>query len=600
MSKLNCFTLTFCLLGSWSLNAVDGAADRQASAQIIGLYHRNGLAGIVVEDVLNTEGIPHVRLGDLSRLAESDLKGLILGDDSDVPAGEIKRFVEKGGTLWCLKPGGPLADALGLEQVGSQKDGYLNVSGHGASLVSYEGRLQLFGQSIHYKGGESLARLDPQVDFGGIIRVKRGRGTALVATFDLPTTLLTMLQSESACGKAVDVSKVKYDLGDAPQADLMRRLVVGLFLESIDVPVMRKWYFPAQYKAMLMPLGDQDGADFAQLSATLDLTKELETPYTLYVTPVHQPVSRQQFKILADGGMEFGLHPDFVSAGRKFTEDVFRAELKKAEIDLGCRFTGERSHSMRWGSFRETPTWAEKAGLQYDSILGAVMWPSKPPKNGYWLGTGLPFHFIDTDRVRRMDFLEIPAEGIDNLDFWTRPQYKVAYKPDAKRTFMAGLGLSEDKAFEVMKRVLDQAVEKYHTLWGYTWHPHYLAAKRLNRKEPPTDTHFRKCINYAKSRGIGLTGSNAMNEFWRAREKVSVRTVARNAPSATIEYRVSSETKLSSLTLIVPLRFHGKTASVTVNGSAKSCAHADLFGAEQAMWNVDVGPEEVSVAIRYE
>ena len=177
----------------------------------------------------------------------------------------------------------------------------------------------------------------------------------------------TILQPESECGKAIDVSNVEYDLGDVPQVDLMRRLLVGLFLDSLDVPIMRKWYFPSQRKAMLVVLGDQDGADFEQMKVVLGMVKELGTPYTLYVTPADQPMTKEQFKVLADGGMEFALHPDFVSPGRKFTEEEFAAQLKKADADVGCPMTGERTHSCRWESFRDVPSWAERAGLQYDA-----------------------------------------------------------------------------------------------------------------------------------------------------------------------------------------------------------------------------------------
>jgi hypothetical protein len=590
-----------CLLLSGQCCAV-GAADDPAAGQIIGLCHRGGLGGIVLEETLKTEGIPYARLDDLDQLERSGLRGLVLDECPDGAAPKIAKFLDGGGILLTLKPAGPLAQALGLEQVGAQKAGHLVVGGKAAAMISYTGRLQLSGTSNGYRGGENLVRLDGKEAFGGITRVKRGTGTALVVSFDLPKTLLALLQPESECGKIMDAANVEYELIDVPQVDLMRRLLVGLFLESLDVPVVRKWYFPSQHPAMLAVLGDQDAANFEQMKVVLGMMKELGAPYTLFVTPWKQPITREQFRTLTAGGMELAFHPDLTAPG-KFTQQEFDAQWKKAVADVGGPMTGERTHCSRWQSFRETPTWAERAGLQYDAILGVRSWPSKLPKNGYVLGTGLPYRFIDPDGPRRTDFLEIPTTGIDNQDFWKRRQYLVSYKPEARRTFLVGLSLTEDEAFEVWKPILARAADTYHLALGYCWHPHYLAARTLGQTAQfePTDVHFRKCIAYAKSRGIGLTGVNAWNDFWRAREKVAFEDVVWHPASATAEYTISSKTKIGALTLLTPLRFHGKTATVHIDGRPKSYTQMDLFGDRQATWTTDLGPQEkLRITVKYD
>lgn len=591
--------IIFCTLAYFA-SPIEAKADDQPRRHIIGLYCRDDLRGLVLEEVLKTEGIPYFRLRDLSHLEKSGLRGLVLGEGCEDATPAIERFLNGGGTLLVLKPAGSTAKLMGLAQVGSQQDGYLNLQGKAAKLVSYEGRLQLFGQSNRYQGGETLAALDGEGGFGGLIRIRRGSGAAIVAAFDLTTTLLKLMQPESECGKAVDASHVEYELGDAPQADLLRRLLINTLLDQIDIPVLRKWYFPSQHRAMLMVLGDQDGANFAQLSIVLELMKELRTPYTLYVTPTDQPLSRDQFDILAQGGMDFALHPDYVSGGRRFTKEEFDKQRKKAEADLARRLTGTRSHSLRWGSVRDAPAWAAEAGLQYDATLGPRWWPSKPPKLGYWQGTGLPFYFFDDDQARRMDLLEIPTAGIDNQDFWTKPNYTVSYKTEVTRTFVAGCSLTEDAAFEMMKRTLDQAADKYHTIIGYCWHPCYLAARAMNRTSIyPTDVHFRKCIQYAKNRGIGLSGSNALNEFWRAREKVRIIPTAWDRASATAQFGISSDSRLDDLTVIIPLWFDHRKAEVFVHGRSVAYREESLWGSHFAMFALEVGPQEIPITVRY-
>jgi hypothetical protein len=598
-----------------------GMARTGTAGQIIGLCCRDESGGTVLEDVLQTEGISYVRLRDLGRLEQSDLKGLVLGEGFDSSAEEIEKFLGRGGVLLSLRPSGRLAKALGLKEVGVQKHGYLTVDGTGAVGTSCEGRFQLFGRSTLYEGGERLARLRSALgtsppsrpaalaqretegqEFGGIIRVNRGSAAALVVAFDLATTLLTILQPESPCGKHIDASNVEYDLGDVPQVDLIRRLLVGLFLERLDVPVLRKWYFPAQRQAMLVIVGDQDGADFEQVKVVLDLVQELQAPYTLYVTPANQPITREQFGMLRAGGMELALHPNFFKrSGIKFDEEELRAQLKKATDDIGCAISGERPHSGRWDSVRELPLWAERAGLQYDSILGPKWWESKPAKNGYWVGTGLPYHFFAPQDYRRLDVLEIPILGCDNECFWKPRPYTVRYKPNAHKTVLGGRGLPEDEAFQVWKRFFDQALDRYPAAIGYCWHPVYLAARKLalDDRYYRTDAHFRKCVGYAKSRGAGLTGTNAWNEFWRAREQVSLEHVAWNPTSGTIQYRVSGHGKLDCLTLVAPLHFHGRKASVSVDGRPQDYAEADLCGRQQAMLTVAVGREVRLITVKY-
>jgi len=148
---------------------------------------------------------------------------------------------------------------------------------------------------------------------------------------------------------------------------------------------------------------------------------------------------------------------------------------------------------------------------------------------------------------------------------------------------------------------LDEAIEKYHKVNGYNWNPDYLAKKQLKlNARYSTDTHFTKCISYAKSRGVGLTGTNALNDFWRAREQVLLKDIAWNPESSTAEYSVSGKVKLDSLTLIAPLKFKGKKARIAVDGSPKDYVEASLIGRQHAMFTVDVGPEERLITVKYD
>jgi len=586
-----------------------------AMKHIIGLCYRDGTKDIVLEETLRTEGIPYVRV---RRPEEArGLRGLIVGEGFDSWSSEIEGFLEGGGVLLSFRPSGSLAEMLGLEELGVQENGYLIAEGRGAEIISYEGRLQIFGESRLYRGGEIIARLDPKGDFGGIIRVRRGLGEALVAAFDLPTTILTMLQPISECGKLVDAFKTEYDLGWIPQVDLLRRLIVGLFLDALGIPVLRKWYFPSCRRALLIIVGDQDGCDMEVMKVVLEIVKELKLPYTLFVMPTIQPISRDGFRMLAEEGIEFGFHPDFFFKPGKvkiskpgamirtadpsiFNEEEFRSQLRKAEEDVGCKLLGERSHGNRWETIREIPLWAERAGIQYESSLGIKMWEFRPPMQGYWVGTGLPYHFIDPNGYRRMNLLEIPFFGSDNIFFWKPVEYIVAIKPDVCKSFIAGMGLSEDEAFEITRRFLDEALEKYHTANCYCFHPIYLAARKLKKPVYYTDTLLRKLVNHARERGAGIIGINSWNNFWRARENAEVESIEWNMEESSLKCRVKSPTGIESLTFIAPLEFDGKRAEILVDGREKKFEEARILGGDYAMFTVDIkDAEEITIEVKY-
>jgi hypothetical protein len=227
------------------------------------------------------------------------------------------------------------------------------------------------------------------------------------------------------------------------------------------------------------------------------------------------------------------------------------------------------------------------------------MWATKPVKPGYWVGTGLPYHVIDEQTSRRLDLLEIPVYGMDNLDFWKSDGRTLVYKEGGKPLELVGLGLNEEESFELSKRMIDLALAKYHTVYSYCWHPHYLAAKKLQHSLNTTDTHFRMTIDYARSRGMGLIGTNAMNDFWRARERVSMTDIVWNAQTATMRYDILGDTQLKGLTLIAPLRYRGQEADISVNSQRREYETVQVLGSEYAMWTIDVCGERIAVQVDY-
>ena len=581
---------------------------------MIGLCYREGTKDLLFEEILKTEGIPYKRAYDPTEFSE--LKGLIVGEGYEGWTEEIVQFVKSGGVLLVSKPRGRLVEELGLRLVGQQYKGYLSIKEKEISRIcSYRGLLQLFGSSNLYDGGEVIVKLKPKSEYGGIIRVKVGLGYALVIAFDLPETFISIQQPDSECGKALDASRVERELSDVPQLDVMRRLVIGLLLRELGVPIPRKWYFPHGSKALLVLSGDQDRAPFEQLLEVLNLMKELDVPYTLFVTPNPQPVSREQFEYLIRNGMDIGFHPDFFRGNGKvfkggkailtakpiFTEEEFLKQLREVENSVDFRPLGCRCHGLRWETALDLPLWMERAGLQYESTLGQKFERDKPVKIGYHVGTGLPYYFIDTSAYRRVDVLEIAILTGDQTPFVKPHEYVVAIKPNVVKSFLVGLGLTEEEVYEMLKDLLRDSVNKFHTAICLCFHPIYLVSRKLKiPKVHHSDLLFRMLVKYAREVGVHIMNITEWNNFWRAREKTAIEELNWDPVHMRLSFKVKFEEGSVNIPLLIPAHYHGFRVTVSVCGRPVKYNEVEVLGGRYVLVEVEASHKPKLIEVVYE
>jgi hypothetical protein len=565
---------------------------------VLAIYYRDGTKDVMLEEIIKAEGLPYTRLEVLDSL--EGVKALILGEKS-VPLSQLenlKTFVENGGILIAVRPENCLSKIFGVEDTGRvQKDGYIILKGKNPyENVSYEGRLQIFGFSKLYIGGENIVNLSPSEDYGGIIKSQFGEGAVFIVAYDVSTTFLTIQQQNSRVGRAYDTSVVEVELSDVPQLDLMRRLFANLVLESINMPLPRKWYFPKGHKALVLLSGDQDGADYEVMSSAKNILKECGVPYTLFITPRSQPLSYNELQEIAQIGVEIALHPDFI--GYPFTEEEFKTQLKKAEGDSGAKIIGVRNHCIRWEEVIHVPIWIEKYGLQYDSNLGLRLpideHGARPPKLGYFVGGGLPYFFIHPKSFKRIDVLEEPLFVSDDI-LWLGSDRTITVNdiPNVVKTFRAGMGLSQEDAFQLLKKFMDESLEKYYTVQCYDFHPFYLWRRM-------SDSCFRKIVEYCKEKGILLMNQAEWNYYWRGREEVQYVNLVWNSTTKTLEFTIRGKRDVKDMTFIVPLLHQGFKAKVYINGVPAFYREEYINKKQYALFTVNVGLEEIHIKILYE
>lgn len=566
---------------------------------VLALYYKDGTKDIIIEEAIKAEGLPYTRLEALDNLEER-VKALILGEisPSSSQLGNLKTFVESGGVLIAIRPDNRLSKIFGIEDTGQvQKDGYIILKGENSyEDISYKGKLQIFGFSKLYVGGENIVHLSPSERFGGIIKNQVGKGIIFVVAYDFSTTFLTIQQQNSQVGRAYDASMVEVELSDVPQLDLMRRLFVNLILEGLDVPLPKKWYFPGGYKALILLGGDQDGANYNVMNAVINLLKGCAAPYTLFITPRDQPLSHDEIREISQTGIEIAVHPNFV--GYPFTEEEFKAQLKKAEEDSGIRIIGSRNHCLRWEKITDMPVWLEKHGLQYDSTLGCNLPIDKPgenpPKLGYFVGGGLPFFFIHPENFRRIDVLEEPLLVSDDM-LWLSSDRTLTVNdiPNVIKTFKAGMGLSQEKAFQLIKRFIDDSLEKYYTVQSYDFHPFYLW-KRMS------DRCFRKIVKYSKNKGVLIMNHREWNNYWRSREEVRYVNLTWNPLTKTLEFIIQGKKKVKDMTFLAPLLYKGTKAKVYINDVPVAFKKERICQRLYAFFTTDIGPEKIRIKISYQ
>ncbi|QNN52180.1 fibronectin type III domain-containing protein [Nocardioides mesophilus] len=197
-----------------------------------------------------------------------------------------------------------------------------------------------------------------------------------------------------------------------PQADEQQRLLANLItvMARDKLPVPRFWYFPGQYKAVVVATGDDHAG--GGTAGRFD-TYKANSPAgcsvadwqclrsTSYVYPSSPLTNAQAVSYTADG-FEVALHPqngcrDFAStADLSSTYDSDLAAWQSRYTGI-AKPTTNRFHCMVWSDWASQPKVELDHGMRYDANY--YYWPGTwiQDRPGFMNGSGLPMRFTDTD-----------------------------------------------------------------------------------------------------------------------------------------------------------------------------------------------------------
>jgi hypothetical protein len=564
------------------------------------------LAGYVTE-ILQVEGYNWFAVHDLSQaplteeqLAHCSCVLLAHVEPSLEVQSQVLAYVRRGGALIAFRPPEALAAALGLAPVHRDiVDRYLSFhrrcalnAGVDVPPLQFHGRAELYlwpgdpSQVLAYFAAfPDLATPHPAIAVGAL-----GQGHWAVFAYDLAESTVLFHQGrreQASTGPHADadgdrmykpddlfVGYLDPALGMVPQADLHQDVLVRLidWLASLSQPLPRLWYFPAGANAVAFINGDGDAmtaADFDNVIATVD---RWGVPYTAYLMlDDHPKVAPALAGALRQRGHDFGQH---VWAGPRPTLEEMRTRLRQEVGAFRDRYGHQpetyRGHSRIWVGWTQMAQYLHEQGIRLDTNFA----PGRYGRAAYSNGSGLPVKFMD-DEGRVLDVYEQTTLSTDD-----------GYTTD--KTFSPALTV--DECIRVSERQIDEAAERYHTVYHPYFHP-------VRTRPGPLSTQrwLEGVLAHGRRRGLYFVNGSTWVRFNDGRRAVRLVDYRFDVDDVTLDLSLRADRAVEGATLALPATFQGRALrAVDLDGSPVEAASRLLEG----RWQVPLSADYVAGCIR--
>lgn len=399
-------------------------------------------AEILLAEGLNEFSIKPISSVSRATLAQYDI--VILGEVALTAsqAAMLGDWVDAGGRLIAMRPDKQLAGLLGLVESGSSiAQGYLLVntgSGPGMGIVGQT--MQFHGTADCYSlaGASSVATLysdarTPTASPAVTLRhVGSNGGMAAAFTFDLARSIVFTRQgnpewvgqnrngltpkrsSNLFYGPAsfdprpnwIDLTKVA-----VPQADEQQRLLANMIvsMESDKKLLPRFWYFPHEYRSVVVMTGDDHASGgtagrfdhYLALSASNGSVDDWETIRGSSYIFCNAKLSDRQAAAYNAAGFEVALHLNTNCADytRESLETMFTEQLKR----FTCTYpslppmTTHRVHCVAWSDYTTLAEIELVHGIRLDTsyYYWPMYWIANRP--GVFTGSAMPMRFATAE-----------------------------------------------------------------------------------------------------------------------------------------------------------------------------------------------------------
>ena len=570
-----------------------------------------------IGEILRHAGIPFSLLPPDALAGASPLpRLLILAQDLELTSSQktgAADFVHAGGLLIGTAGASGMDRLFGVQTHGLLEEGYLQPPAAPRPVTGGLRReIHLFGGSlVTATTGAALAQLSPiqpppqseEALSDAIVAHAVGRGRTLLFAPDLVTSVLHIQQGkpvvpipprESAgtpAGSILDperdgdlieideIDDLYYSGGPplpdgrthynrrvllTPMADALRELLLRAvfhLLSGAGQPLPLLWYWPRGLASIAHMSHDSDG-NRPLLGWTLfDLLQELNVPSTWCTMPV-PGYDRAFYDTLINSTSEIALH--YATGNAPVREDRRWSRMDfDWQYDTLCydtrlpQLVSNKNHGLAWQGRLEFYHWCQNKGIRIEQSRG---------DRGFTFGTSHPWLPLEDDRPGG-GFIDVFALCFLTQDF----------------TVVCPHGF--------MRPLVDQCHASYgvaHVLY----HPSHV-------EDPECERSIRETVAYARSLGMEWWTSEEINNWERARRRVSISPIESGATSPESACRIQSPDRLNQATMLYLLPANGNAASsLTIDGEAADARTVERYGHRFAQITADLrGEHELGITL---
>ncbi|MGQ9555820.1 MAG: hypothetical protein ACUVWR_17105 [Anaerolineae bacterium] len=565
-----------------------------------------------VLEIMAVEGLPRADTIEAGRLAEArqdldDHAAVIVPslELSEAATAALLAYLRAGGSLLLLKPCTRLARGLGLEAADVPehllRDAYLELERtHPLTTIVPEGipYLQYHGPADAYLPG--IATAAAYIYWGGasmpypaILTGQFGKGRFVIFAYDLALSTMLFhqgLRSQSSTGARPDrsgdntytpndlfVGYLNAELRLIPQADLQQRMLSAAldWLLQETTPLPRVWYYPESKPAVALINGDGDAMTIEEMCLYVDAVERFGGCYGVYVLcDQYDYVPAALIEHYRRRGHYFGPHiwQELRPSPQSFHEHI-QHEVRAFAERYGFQPLSTRHHCVVWPGWTEPAQALAQAGIRMELNFRAA----QHYREGYLTGSGLPIRYVD-DHGEMVDVQQQPTLLSDDFLF-------------QNKSFLTPLKTGE--VIALTKSMIDDCVERYHTVFHPYFHPVY------SRLQPPlvpgtyTLPWLEATLAHCNLRGLPILSLDRWCVFSLARRQALPCDVTYDSGQNTLSFRIatadaSTASSLAGLTMIVPARWNKLSVNrISQANEPIPFTQEKWFGHENAVFAVE-------------
>ena len=600
------YALMLALLVAFALSGLTGLQMQQARASGAApiLLVVNSAApnkfGAFLGEILRAEGIASFTTVELSALESPTLTAAKLVVLAETPltsaqAALFTGYVAGGGRLVAMRPDSQLDATLGLTRAGTNTtQGYIAINTADATGAGLSGvSLPFYGTASNFTpgaGASTLAQLYSGRSISTAYAAVLRSGSTATWAYDLGRSVAYARQGNPANAgvdrdgqppirttdifyNAIDLERVSLPTADI-QMRLFSRVIGDLLADSTPLP--RLWYFPDAKRTILVLTGDDHGQPAVHFNTLVSNVESRGGHISLYAPRYAPNPTAADTATWRAAGHEVGLHPYAYADGVSFAQAFITNENWFSSQGRGAPSRTERMHQVEWQGWTDAATVMANRGIGMD--LSFYTWGPSITRTdgsqvqGYIAGSGLPMRFVNESGAL-LPIYQQATTLVDEAMIGVISSYAGNY--------------TTAQALNISRAIIDQSQAGNYTALATQFHVDYYPFGEVT-------PWVHGIMDHAVSLGIPMWTAEHWLNYTEARVATNVDSLAWDAASGTLSFRVVVPASSDAQSLMLPNSFGGKTlSSATVNGAGAGVTTQTISGRTTSFLSLGAGTHNV-------